>query len=100
MKFKDGVKAQGMNPEILLALIIVEGIYKDFHQELVITAITDGKHKEGSKHYDGDAVDTRTRYFNASEKELVYKDIKDALSDEYDVIWHTTHFHIEFDPKD
>ena len=60
MKLKDGIIVNGMRPEILLAIYIIEPILLALHQELIITEICGGKHSTNSKHYLGCAIDIRT----------------------------------------
>jgi len=99
MILKKGIKITGIKSELLLALAIADKIWLDYNQELVITEITGGKHGTASLHYVGLAADLRTRYFTDEEKELVAKDLKDALGENYDVVVEKTHIHIEFQPK-
>ena len=98
MQIKKGAKVNGVKPEILLALVVADGIYKDLGHELVVTELTGGKHKSGSSHYVGLGADLRTRYFDdrgvAAAKILSHK-----LGDEYDVILEETHIHIQYKPK-
>jgi len=67
---------------------------------VVITSVTDGKHKEGSRHYTGDAIDIRiwnlpedVSYLQAS------SDLRSLLDDDYDVVLESDHIHVEWDPK-
>lgn len=99
MKFKKSVKINGIKPEIVIAINVVAEVYKAHGKELVVTSVTDGKHSSGSLHYIGHAFDARTFIFEAYELELVKKDIREALTDEFDVVLEEDHFHIEFQPK-
>lgn len=97
---KPSSSVNGLKPEILLAIFIATSVYNDFEYNLTITAVTDGKHSKGSLHYVGYAVDIRIRNIKSQEdlNKIVFN-IKSALGDEYDVILHATHLHIEFQPK-
>lgn len=66
--------------------------------EMVITAIFDGTHMEGSKHYTGNAFDVRRWYVGSRVKEFIAR-LKTALGPNYDVVNEPTHIHIEYDPK-
>lgn len=101
MRFKRGVKLAGAKPEIILAAIVVDDIYRDHGRPegVTITSICDGKHMPKSKHYTGEAIDTRTRYFNRSKQKELTQDIKTQLGNEFDVVLERDHIHIEFDPK-
>jgi len=99
MRFKKGIKILGVQPELNLALFIADKIWAQYNQDLVVTEITGGKHSRASLHYLGFAADLRTRYFTKTEKELIGKELKQALGANYDVVVEATHIHIEFQPK-
>ena len=99
MILKDGVDVQGLKVEALIILVVAESLWKKYGEELVWTAGLDGKHMEGSKHYTGEAVDLRTRYFNVATQRVVTKELRKRLGSQYDVVMHKTHIHAEFDPK-
>lgn len=68
--------------------------------ELVVTSTLEGKHMEGSLHYQGLAVDIRIKDVEKPEEWAVA--IKTALNSqdhEFDVLLETDHIHIEYDPK-
>lgn len=98
MIIKKGVKANGVRPEILLALLIADSVYIMLGFELVVTELTGGEHRVGSLHFVGLGADIRTRYFKDGGKEAA-KILRDKLGDEYDVVLHKTHIHIEYQPK-
>ncbi len=95
---KPGVKARGLQPEIALAVAEAREVYRGIGVELVITSLLDGKHMSGSKHYEGQAVDLRTRHIPAEDRALVTARLREALGPEYDVCLESDHLHIEFDP--
>ena len=89
-----------MNPKVFSAIVVVHGIYKAAGiPELVITSMRDGKHKEGSKHYVGDAFDCRVWTIPEGQRVKVIGEIKIALGKEYDCLFEGDHYHIEYDPK-
>lgn len=98
MKFKNGVILE-VNKEISKIFPVIDQIWKDHGQEAVITAGIDGKHMSGSKHYKGDAIDLRTRYFTELEVISVIGALREKLGNDYDIVLHSTHIHIEYDPK-
>ena len=97
--FKAGVKINGIAPECALAIMVCKGIIEGYGGEIVVTSVTDGKHSRGSLHYIGHAFDLRTRDFIIKDLERIRQSIADALTDEFDVVLETDHFHIEFQPK-
>jgi hypothetical protein len=102
MKFKEGVNPFGIRPELMIGLIIIDNIYKNFGPELVVTSINDSKHSLTSLHYSGQAADLRTHYFTgATQVSLVAEAIRDALgrNPDYDVVIEKDHIHFEYQPK-
>lgn len=68
MRLKDGsVNGAGLDPRILIALIIADQLVTAFGVELVITSLNDGDHSAGSSHFDGRAADVRRREFRGDE---------------------------------
>jgi cellulose biosynthesis protein BcsQ len=114
IKFKWGVVIDGIKQETISAMAIVHEEYQDFtynlfkgSRDLVVTSVLDGKHKTGSKHYEGHAFDIRTWntdtngvQWSMERKELFAKLLRKALGEDYDVIVEDTHIHVEFHKKD
>ena len=99
MQVKDGANIWGLEKVMQRVLKEADEIWSDYGEELVITSARDGIHSAGSLHYYGLAVDLRTRYFSDQDKQRVFEELKDVLGWEYDVILHSTHIHVEYDPK-
>ena len=96
---KHNVIPNGIKPEMILAVIAAKSVYDSYNYDLVITSICDGIHSKTSLHYVGYAIDLRTRHMKPEDVREVVKDIKAALTTDYDVIQETTHIHIEYQPK-
>lgn len=102
MKIKDGAVIAGLDIKMRPVLIEAEKIWKRYGREegITITSGLDGVHSAGSLHYYGRAIDLRTRYFSESEKSVVFQELKEVLDETlYDVVSHSTHIHVEYDPK-
>lgn len=99
LSIKAGVRVFGLRPEILLAVIITQGVYDQFGAELVLTAGIDGAHTEGSFHYSGCAVDFRTNNLKPGEPETVLKLLQARLGPDYFVQLEGDHIHCQFKPK-
>ena len=99
LKLKEGVKLIGLKPEALLAINVVASVYERHGADLTITSVTDGKHGRGSFHYLGMAFDCRVRNLSDSQLREILRDIREALTVEFDVVFEKTHIHIEFNPK-
>lgn len=99
MKLKEGVDISGISTEMVLALIIAEGVLASHGEKLVITSGRDGAHMTASKHYKRpmQAVDIRSYMMpNPSERG---KELQAALGVQFDVVVEKDHIHLEFDPK-
>ena len=98
MKYKPGVSIRKLQPQIVLALMEIERLYADLDQDLVITSGDDGKHSDASLHYEGLAIDIRTRNLTLMTPEGIAQAIREVLPEGYDVIVESTHIHLEYDP--
>ena len=103
----DSVILDRIQPCMRPAIKTVCNVYAEYGQtEVVITAgnecfDADGVwiHSPGSLHPYGLAIDFRSRVFSKTDKLIVYKSLRDILKPlGFDVVMHSTHFHIEYDP--
>ena len=99
MTLKAGVRVFGIRPEIVLAMQIVDAVYREYHRELIVTSCTDGKHSATSLHYSGGAFDGRTSMFSKEDQGQLKGRVALALGAEYDVVLESDHLHVEFQPK-
>jgi hypothetical protein len=98
-QIKEGVSLAGIKPEVLVGALVVSSVYDTIGKECVITSGLDGVHGSQSLHYQGQALDFRTRNLSDNEKEVVKGECISALREEFDVVMHATHLHIEWQPK-
>ena len=97
MRLKLGAKINGVQPEMLWCMMIIEPILDEYNQELILTSITDGEHSSKSRHYIGYAIDIRTWQLKQDQKtgECATR-MQDALGKEFYVHVEDTHIHIQF----
>lgn len=99
---KEGVDISDIAPEMAIAAQAVARVYEWFLYDCIITSARDGSHKEGSLHYDGMALDFRTRHLSGGYTGQVAQDIaqkvRECLGAQFDVVLERTHLHVEFDP--
>lgn len=96
ISLKNGVRVEGIAPEMAIAFIITSETYRLRKEKLVITSITDGRHMVGSLHHVGKAIDIR---LPANDKESLTGELARRLGKDFDVVLETDHIHIEYDPK-
>ncbi len=99
MRLKPGARIRHCNPEILWAGNVAAWVYDKAGQELVITSGTDGSHSRSSRHYQGDALDLRTWYFDPEKRLWVRDAIAERVGPDFDVVLESNHIHMEYDPK-
>jgi hypothetical protein len=101
-QLKPGCQARGVQPEILLALQIIDGVYGILGVPLWdVTELTGSKHMTGSKHYIGQGADLRlpSRYVTQGGVDsAAARMMRERLGAEYDVVVESNHVHLEFDP--
>ena len=96
----DNVSLQSLAPQLVLALVICNEVYNEYDAELVITSVNDSTHSNTSLHYNGCAVDLRTRNLkDQAEKERVAQQLVGKLNRDFDVILESDHIHLEYQPR-
>lgn len=75
---------------------------------VTVTSVLDGKHKQGSLHFEGRAADLRSKHIPLGTLDTALAHLKASLGPDWDAILEHVgdrgpsgreHFHIEFDPK-
>ncbi len=101
LRLKKGVSLRGVKPEIAIGLQMIEGFFvKNLIREVWVTSCVDGKHKRGSLHYVGYAVDLRVWAIKEKDRESFTERLSDYLGDEFDCLFELDHIHVEFQPKE
>lgn len=101
LRFKNDVRIGGLTPQIVLAMTLADQVYvSNGVAECWVTSANDSKHKDGSKHYTGEAVDLRVHNIPDSPTRLRIKInlIARLASLGFDIVDEGDHFHIEYDP--
>ena len=100
ISLKNGVNPTGLKPETLLIIIIAETEYREEGYDLVITSLNDSTHSDTSRHYQGMAVDFRTRHLaNGSKARDITEKIRDRLGRHYLVLFEQNHIHVSYKPR-
>lgn len=99
IEFKEGVDILGVSNEILLGIMALESVFWRHGIPFCITSCRDGMHKEGSKHYLGDAVDVRlpSRYSNIANVDIaLLNEGRAALNAQFTLLLEADHMHLQF----
>jgi len=102
IRIKPGTRVFGIRPEMVIAIMIAEGVWGLQDAELVLTSVIEGHHMYKSKHYDGSAIDARSK--NLADAPKAVLELKTRLGVDYDVILEdkgkpNEHIHMQFVPK-
>ena len=105
ISIKPGALVTGVQPELILGLMIIQRVFDSYGYETVITEATGGQHMQGSLHYKGLAADLRSKHIvTPAIKSRILLESKLCLGDEFDMILEdpngpNEHLHLEFQPK-
>ena len=95
------VNPRDLQPVMRRALLIVDGVYERINRTLTVTCTGGGDHSSTSLHPWGYAFDVRTRNMSITQQRKALQEIEALFKGTgYQITFHTTHFHIEYDPKD
>ncbi len=98
---KPGVDLRGLVPQMAIAFSIAQDIFREkAGVPCAITSGSDGKHGPHSLHYQGKALDFRTRHLRPDQVHPIFTALKQALGEQYDTVLEEDHIHCEFDPKE
>lgn len=97
MKIKAGVRVQGIKPEIMLAILAADQIWREMGLHgVTVTSVVEGHHNTHSDHYTGNAVDLRIWDIDARD---ATGRLEDALGEDYFILLEKDHIHISYRPK-
>lgn len=102
---KSGVDLRGLHGCWGVAFPIIQHIFNKYTYDCIVTSANDSVHGPNSLHYNGRALDLRTKHLAMMDKGPIIRDLKAALGAQFDVVFESPgeaneHVHIEWDPKD
>ena len=106
IELKPGVRLHGIRPEVVLGIHVAEGVWDAIGTHtLVVTACIEGIHTNGSSHYNGCAVDLRTKTLAPGHAPQVVAGLKAALGTDFFILLENAgeaneHVHLEFRPQE
>lgn len=111
LALKSSVQLTNLQPEMVIAVLVIIGILDQFGSTLTITSANDSQHKPNSLHFSGNALDFRTKdMFNIlsnSQRQYELNMLRSTLAQSlpgFDVVLESVnlpneHMHVEWDPK-
>lgn len=96
MLIKQGVDISRLKREIRRGLGIVDDIYVENNEELIITSTFEGIHGAGSLNYGNDAFDFR---LPVKFPGTIIGAVRRGLGPEYNMVEEKDHVRVEYDPK-
>ena len=107
LKYKKGVNPASIRPPLSGKTTEIDQVFmKHGLPEPVCTSGNDSRHKQGSRHYSGNAIDLRGNHVSDEKMKQLAKELKERFGPDYDVVPEffpkdpaNDHIHIEFDPK-
>lgn len=99
MRVKNNSVNFDLTSPMIKALPVIDKVYNEYKEIAVITSAKDGHHMKNSKHYSGNAVDLRTRFWDKKTQIKVVALLQNTLGNNYDVVLESTHIHLEYDPE-
>lgn len=85
----------GVTPRHLIIAAAAANVGEAMALTVTITSGTDGVHRQGSKHYSGEALDFRL--LGAQTSEFIAR-LQRRLGAAYQIIREADHVHVEYDP--
>lgn len=98
VKLKKGVQVGGVRPEMVVALVVANGVFARFNVDAVVTSCSEGTHSINSRHYMGCGLDFRTHTVSPGQHVDLRDALIDALGTDFNVILEGSHIHIGFRP--
>jgi len=105
LSIKDGVRVEKLHSRMVEVMESLTYLMEaQLGLECVVTSASDGKHKKGSLHYQGRALDFRTKHIPRERVVGFCNYVGAFLGNKYDVILEglntaNEHLHIEYDPE-
>ena len=100
LSFKEGVLMFNLQPQLVLGLLSIYSVFKDYGYDCTVTSLSDSLHSVRSLHYSGYAVDLRIKHISSrADVVAIGFDLRKALGSNFDVVLEVDHIHVEYDPK-
>lgn len=106
LNLKSGVCAKGVQPELLVGILVAQSVFASHGFDCVITSLCDDapNRKPNSRHKLGYGVDFRTKHLPDEIVPNLVAELKLRLTTDYDVVLEHVnqafeHLHLEYDPK-
>lgn len=99
LKLKEGVRLASLQPQMLVVVLVMNELYAKNHVDCTITSAADGKHKDHSSHYSGNAMDFRIWGLSEPQCKVIVSDAQSALGEDFYVLLESDHIHVQYKPR-
>jgi hypothetical protein len=96
IQIKKGVILDGLDERMYPAIHAARTIWLSQGGNLVITSGRDGRHRKGSLHYAGRALDFRTKHLDRKARIRSAQALRKTLGAEFRVLLEKDHIHVEY----
>ena len=97
---KNGVNPSGLAPQTLLVILVAKDCFADRGYDMTITSLNDSNHADTSRHYQGMAIDFRTRHLpNHAIAREITKEMQERLGRHFMVLFEENHIHVSYKPR-
>ena len=103
MKIKAGVLLKNLQPQMALAAVVIDSVFRRAGYDATITSAADGNHKGKpvagdtvDPHYAGKALDIRTQDVKDEDIVSLVAALKLCLGEEFVVIFEGSHIHMQW----
>jgi len=79
LRFKDSVRFGSLQPQMFVALMVVQEEFDKLGVDTWITSVNDSTHMVNSKHYSGKAFDFRTHHITRAQVEQLEHNLKNRI---------------------
>ena len=106
LNFKQGTVVRLLDTALIPGLVALLTFMESILDitEITVTSVNEGRHMSGSLHYQGRALDIRSKIYEPEKVAKVVAEFKQFYDRDYDLIWEAQgepneHLHLQYNPR-